>query len=124
MVLSGLIYSGCATSRKDPATEFDETAVVEEADLNEAPSFQGLSKEASEALANAILEADVDSSPDAPAAPVALEAVPVEINERVYKWIHYFSVRDRERFQRFLERGARYRDVVEDILATNGVPKE
>ncbi len=50
--------------------------------------------------------------------------IPVEINENVQKWIHYFTVRDRERFERFLKRGSVYRPLVEEILRRKGVPTE
>jgi membrane-bound lytic murein transglycosylase D len=50
--------------------------------------------------------------------------IPVEINSHVERWIHYFSVRDRERFQRFLDRGQSYREVVENVLEENDLPAE
>ncbi len=51
-------------------------------------------------------------------------AIPVEINQNVRKWIQYFSVKDKERFQRFLDRGAIYKDTVQAILRENQVPVE
>jgi membrane-bound lytic murein transglycosylase D len=51
-------------------------------------------------------------------------AIPVEINRNVRKWIHYFSVQDKERFQRFIDRGAIYKDTVQNILRENQVPVE
>lgn len=42
----------------------------------------------------------------------------------VDKWVKYFTDKDRERFQRFLTRGASYQKLVLDILAEEGVPKE
>lgn len=50
--------------------------------------------------------------------------IPVEINEHVEKWITYFTKKDRERFQRFLDRGMLYRDVVENTLEENDLPAE
>ena len=50
--------------------------------------------------------------------------IPVEINRNVRKWIRYFSVQDKERFQRFLDRGAIYKDTVQAILRENQVPVE
>lgn len=50
--------------------------------------------------------------------------IPVEVNQQVRKWIHYFTVKDRERFTRFLYRGEKYREVVENILEENNVPAE
>lgn len=50
--------------------------------------------------------------------------IPVVINANVEKWIRYFTVKDRERFQRFLNRGQKYRDVVETVLEENDLPAE
>lgn len=48
--------------------------------------------------------------------------IPIEVNRMVQSWIDYFTVKDRERFHRFLKRGNYYREVVQDILEENGVP--
>lgn len=50
--------------------------------------------------------------------------IPVTMNESVQKWIDYFTIRDRARFQRFLDRGQKYRDVVENVLEENDLPAE
>lgn len=50
--------------------------------------------------------------------------IPIEINERVRKWIHYFTTTDRARFERFLRRGSAYRETIETILKKHGVPKD
>jgi membrane-bound lytic murein transglycosylase D len=47
-----------------------------------------------------------------------------ESNHLVGQWIHYFSQRDSERFQRFLNRGQKYKDVVGSILKENDLPEE
>lgn len=43
---------------------------------------------------------------------------------KVQKWVRYYSVKDRERFQRFLNRGAQYKQVIQDLLVTNGLPPD
>ena len=50
--------------------------------------------------------------------------VPVEINQRVSDWVDYFTVRDRERTVRFLERGIPLRPYLQQILKDNDVPPE
>jgi len=61
---------------------------------------------------------------DAEIEPEKHSAVPLEINENVQEWINYFSIKDRERFRSFLERGLYYKDLVKKILKENGVPRE
>lgn len=49
---------------------------------------------------------------------------PIDLNTEVKKWIQYFTARDRDRFQRFIDRGAKYKPMIEKVLAEHGVPKE
>jgi membrane-bound lytic murein transglycosylase D len=53
-----------------------------------------------------------------------IATIPHEFNEKVATWIRYFSQRDRERFQMFLDRGEPYREAVENILEENKVPAD
>lgn len=50
--------------------------------------------------------------------------IPVEINRKVAQWIKYFTVRERERTQRYFERGEALRPHVQHILKENDVPQE
>jgi membrane-bound lytic murein transglycosylase D len=51
-------------------------------------------------------------------------SIPMESNAYVRRWVKFFSVRDRARFDRFMTRGAQYRTLVQKILSENGVPPE
>ena len=44
--------------------------------------------------------------------------------KRVKFWIDYFTVKQRDRFQRFLNNGALYRPIIEKIFDQEGVPRE
>ena len=46
------------------------------------------------------------------------------ITPRVKSWIHYFSQRDKPRFQRFVNNGQKYRPLIEKIFKQHGVPSE
>jgi membrane-bound lytic murein transglycosylase D len=50
--------------------------------------------------------------------------IPIESNRAVRKWIYFFTHTDRQRFERFMTRGGRYRILVQDILEENNVPAE
>jgi membrane-bound lytic murein transglycosylase D len=45
-------------------------------------------------------------------------------NSTVQWWINYYITKDRERFQRMLNRGERYKEVIETILSENGLPED
>ena len=47
-----------------------------------------------------------------------------ELKVAVDKWVKYFCENDRERFQRFLDRGEAYRHVVQTVLKENDIPPE
>lgn len=69
-------------------------------------------------------EADDDLQPLTTEKPEKKHQIPFEFNQRVAGWIQYFSQKDRERFQRFLDRGEPYREVIENILEENRVPAD
>ncbi len=48
----------------------------------------------------------------------------MEKEAAVQNWIQYFSVKDKERFTRFLDRGNRFKEVIFKILKEEGVPME
>ena len=50
--------------------------------------------------------------------------IPLEINQKVSEWISYFNEGDRDRTQRFFERGEALRPRIEQILKDNDVPPE
>lgn len=50
--------------------------------------------------------------------------IPVEINGAVKQWIDYFTVKDRERFARFLERGEKYRPMITEVLRDEELPED
>ncbi len=50
--------------------------------------------------------------------------ISIENNAQVAKWIRYITTKDRERFQRFLNRGQLYREVVASVLEENDLPAE
>jgi len=50
--------------------------------------------------------------------------VMIEVNEKVDKWIRYFTETERETFRIFLARGEAYREQIVKILRSAGVPEE
>ena len=52
------------------------------------------------------------------------EGIPREVNEKVQKWIDYFTKKYPHSFQRFLNRGAVYKPMIERVLRDQGLPTE
>lgn len=55
---------------------------------------------------------------------IVYQMLPTKKIDKVEKWIHYYSVKDRERFQRFLVRGSKYKDIVQKLLIINNLPPD
>jgi membrane-bound lytic murein transglycosylase D len=49
--------------------------------------------------------------------------ITVKNHPLVHKWIRFFTQTDRQRFIRFMQNGAKYRDAIEKIFEEEGVPK-
>lgn len=44
--------------------------------------------------------------------------------KRMQFWVDYFTKKNRDRFQRFINNGEEYRPIIEEIFASQGLPKE
>lgn len=112
---------------------------VNEGKIIDARPVDGVS--ISQALANAELEEKnlgllenhaqiVNEENEAVAANVAdaptyvYELIPANHNRLTKKWIEYYSVKDRERFQRFLNNGQVYKTVIQQLLVDHGLPPD
>jgi len=60
----------------------------------------------------------------ADATPPQLHPIKAERNDRVDKWIDYFTGRGREQFQKYLSRSGVYMDLLTHNLRAEGVPEE
>lgn len=52
------------------------------------------------------------------------DSIPIEVNDDVQRWLDFFTMKDRERFKRFLERGSRYKNMIHAVLKEQGIPTE
>jgi len=112
--------NACSFLKNQVVTDAAPPVVVEEATEN-SRGFSNVSE-----LEKIIAENNplmVDSIADERGEKVPLH-IPLEINQKVADWVDYFTVRDRERTIRFLERGMPLKSKIEQILKDNEVPPE
>jgi len=64
----------------------------------------------------------VAGSPSLAIAPAV--RLPMEMNERVERWIHRFTTDQKASFQRFLDREGLYSEIIRDELRARGMPEE
>lgn len=50
--------------------------------------------------------------------------IPIELNDKVEKWIDYFVNKNPEAFQRFMDRGQPYKKMIVAMLRDRGIPTE
>ncbi len=130
------VLSACATTGESPidsrvAPPPPEGALSEEAAQAGAAETAPIVEKALESFTNKAVAAD----PEGPAAAGAAEAakvgaeishakIPLELNADVERWIEYFTVKDADRFRRYLERGEKYKSIVTAVLKDQGIPTE
>lgn len=106
------------TDKPEPSVrEGTEEDDKEETEITD--KIVNLDEEVKVAVDEAEDENDIDLEPKPQA---KKHQIPFEFNQKVADWIRYFSQNDRERFQRFFDRGEPYREVIENILEENHVP--
>lgn len=101
------------------AKTFEEEELAAEATVEDDEASDSESSVKSPAQS---VESRIGSLPDMPIPEPG--KIPMELNAKVEEWITYFTGRDRERFQRFLNRGEKYKSTVVEILRDYGVPTE
>lgn len=115
--------SACASVRSLP-----QTAAHSESGFSETSGLEQVDLKSRKEIEEEILAADAELMQEASASDVekqsARPSIPIEINDSVRKWIHFFSVTDHERFARFLVRGSAYKKKVHEILKKHGVPRD
>ncbi len=132
MTLGLLVLTACASSPEleETPTSFLVSASEDQDDNSIDDSLVWAQKRAVDRIRNRIL--DEREGPVMQAAPTKSKPV-IEVeylmetkedHPKVKKWIEYYSVKDRKRFQRFLNRGAKYKQVIQDLLVTNGLPPD
>jgi len=114
------------TQKKVPPTANPDA--VEDEDLTPEEREAGAEAGNSHFEEPTVVSSEADDEEDVEVRPKKAKesaiSIPHEFNEKVATWIHYFSQKDRERFQLFLDRGEPYREAVENILEENKVPAD
>lgn len=144
-ILCAVSISGCTLKRSQ--TNRDVSSVREETELDdvfekEMPVNKADTKaEVTPARTHELVEAQADDVAitqavgakdiDEELTPSPEEQIPYARNflaqkktKRMQFWIEYFTQKQRERFQRFLNNGEEYRHHIEEIFAKQGLPKE
>ncbi len=144
-ILSAILISGCSlkrsTPKRDVGSVIEETEVDDVFEKNVPVPADHLTQNNTEKDTHEIVEATADDVAITQA--VGAKDIDEEINpspedqipyarnflaqkktKRMQFWVEYFTTKDRERFQRFLNNGEEYRHHIEEVFVQNGLPKE
>lgn len=111
-----LLLSSCATIKPISSTNIDsQTSSSAPASTRAVANAREYARESQrQELATVIANPDYE-------APKFLKDVH---NEKVEFWIQYFSKKDKDRFERFIKNGLKYKDIIESTFDDYGLPKE
>ncbi len=118
MTANGPVETPAPVPESPKASELPAEALTIEKPENEPDSAKD--DDGADEGEDALDDAAIDLEPVSP----KKRQIPFEFNQKVADWIQYFSQKDRERFQRFLDRGEPYREVIQNILEENQVPAD
>lgn len=142
LTFSTLLLASCTTMKsqmkKKPSREMSslmETVQVKDEDIFEkAPKTGEYTHEMAEANADdqdikketgtvADIDEDLPGS-ESDQIPYSRNFLALKNTKRMQFWVDYFTKKNRERFQRFINNGEEYRHHIENIFKEHGLPKE
>lgn len=141
LTLSSLLLASCTTMKSQmknkPSKEMShlmETVQVKDEDVfAEAPKTGEYTHEMAEANAddndikNEVGTAAIDEElpgSENDKVPYAKDFLAQKNTKRMQFWVEYFTKKNRDRFQRFINNGEEYRHIIEEIFVAHGLPKE
>ncbi len=141
LILSGLLAVSCSSMKsqmkKKPSNEMNklmETVKLEDSDIfEEAAKPNEYTHEMAEANAEdsdikkEVGVADIDEElpgSESDKVPYAKNFLANKNTKRMEFWVDYFTKKNRDRFQRFINNGEEYREIVEETFKAHGLPKE
>jgi membrane-bound lytic murein transglycosylase D len=141
LTLSGLLLASCTTMKsqmkKKPSAEMNnlmETVQLKDDDIFEKiPKTGEYTHEMAEADADdqkikqEVGDAEIDKElpgTENNAVPYARNFLAQKNTKRMQFWVDYFTKKNRDRFQRFINNGEEYRSIIENVFENHGLPKE
>jgi membrane-bound lytic murein transglycosylase D len=126
--------SGCSTTHKEESTVNGiepESGSVSEPELEDASQVeQEVESDEIDEFIDKQLQAksgeivpEIGSEEDE-INQILKSGIPVELNEKVEKWIDYFTNKNPGAFQRFMDRGQPYKKLIAAVLRDRGIPTE
>jgi membrane-bound lytic murein transglycosylase D len=118
---------GCASTSHEEASSTDIAEVEAEDDGSVTPEVEPT--EIDEAIEDDSVDKTAENLPEIGTEEDEINqalknGIPIELNDKVEKWIDYFVNKNPEMFQRFLDRGHPYKKMIVGMLRDRGIPTE
>lgn len=141
LTLSSILLASCTTMKSQmkskPSKEMShlmETVQVKDEDIfAETPKTGEYTHEMAEANADdtdikkevgtAAIDEELPGS-ESDKVPYSKNFLAQKNTKRMQFWVDYFTKKNRDRFQRFINNGEEYRHIIEETFAAHGLPKE
>lgn len=140
LTFSTLLLASCTTMKSQmknkPSRELSslmETVQLNDEDIFETPKKGEYTHEMAEANADdtdikkEVGVADIDEDlpgSESDEVPYSRNFLALKNTKRMQFWVDYFTKKNRDRFQRFINNGEEYREIIEDTFKAHGLPKE
>jgi membrane-bound lytic murein transglycosylase D len=118
---------GCASTSHEEESSTDIAEVEAEDDGSTQPEVEPT--EIDEAIEDESAEETAENVPEIGTEEDEINealkhGIPIELNDKVEKWIDFFVNKNPEMFQRFLDRGHPYKKMIVSMLRDRGIPTE
>lgn len=137
LTISSLLLISCTQMKKKPSREMSslmETVQVDDEEIFvKTPKAGEYTHEMAEATADdSDIKKEVGASEideelpgsDSDSIPYSRDFLLKKNTKRMQFWVDYFTKKNRERFQRFINNGEEYRHIIEATFKAHGLPKE
>lgn len=137
LTISGLMVMSCTQMKKKPSREMSslmETVQVSDEDIfvktpktgeytHEMAEANADDKEIKKEVGVAEIDEELPGS-ESDSIPYSRDFLLKKNTQRMQFWVDYFTKKNRERFQRFINNGEEYRHIIEATFKAHGLPKE
>ena len=130
LTLSGILLTGCTSVKthmqKEPSREL--SSLMESVEVKDEYTHEMAEADADDVKIKAeVGEAEIDKElpgSEDDKIPYSRNFLIKKNTKRMQFWVDYFTKKNRDRFQRFINNGEEYREIIESVFKAHGLPKE
>ncbi len=129
LTISGILLTSCSSVKthmhKNPSREL--SSLMESVEVNEYTHEMAEADADDIKIKEEVGEAEIDKElpgSEEDKVPYSRNFLIKKNTKRMQFWVDYFTKKNRDRFQRFINNGEEYRKIIEGVFQSHGLPKE